>query len=75
MKFLQVRIIKKHSNYIGTFPTYQNYGSWSLDLSGDNNGVISQEITTQPGSNYEITFYMSGNYLCGIIRFKRYSDI
>ena len=36
----------------------------SLDLSGDSRGTISQQIATDPGKTYKLTFSMAGNPEC-----------
>ncbi|MEM7256434.1 MAG: DUF642 domain-containing protein, partial [Pseudomonadota bacterium] len=38
-------------------------GGIALDLNGNTPGQITQQITTVPGAQYEIAFYVSGNFL------------
>lgn len=40
-------------------------GNQSLDLSGSTSGSVSQTVTTAPGSDYTLTWYMAGNPNCG----------
>lgn len=39
--------------------------SYSLDLNGNDQGAIAQTIPTQAGQTYTVSFYMSGNPVCG----------
>jgi large repetitive protein len=50
--------------------TGENYwdaedGDQSVDLSGYAPGSVSQTISTTPGANYTLTWYMAGNPICG----------
>jgi choice-of-anchor C domain-containing protein len=47
--------------------TYWNAedGDQSLDLSGTAPGSVTQAVTTTPGANYTLTWYMAGNTNCG----------
>jgi choice-of-anchor C domain-containing protein len=40
-------------------------GDQSLDLSGSAPGSVSQTVSTTPGANYTLTWYMAGNTNCG----------
>ncbi len=37
---------------------------FSVDLSGSAPGSVSQTVTTTPGANYELRWYLSGNWNC-----------
>jgi choice-of-anchor C domain-containing protein len=40
-------------------------GSQSLDLSGSAPSSVSQTVSTTPGANYTLTWFMAGNTNCG----------
>jgi len=40
-------------------------GDQSLDLSGSAPGSVTQTVTTTPGADYTLTWYMAGNTNCG----------
>ena len=50
-----------------TFSSYwpASDGDVSIDLNGDNTGSISQAIATTVGTEYRVTFDLSGNPACG----------
>ena len=37
-------------------------GNYSIDLSGSDSGRLTQDFQTHIGQQYEVSFYMSGNY-------------
>jgi len=38
-------------------------GSWSIDLNGNNTGVLSIDLGVQAAGTYDLTFWMSKNYM------------
>src|SRR3989338_4855397 len=53
-------VVSGNIEIIGTYwDAYHE--SRSIDLSGSQAGAISQEITTIPGHDYQVQFYMAGN--------------
>ena len=47
-------------DWVGTYWPAQD-GSMSIDMSGLNPGTLSQTFATTIGSNYTVSFYLSGN--------------
>jgi len=47
-------------DYIGSYWKAAQ-GSWSLDMSGNTNGSITQSFATTPGQTYDVTFDLAGN--------------
>ncbi len=47
-------------DWVGTYWPAQD-GSMSIDMSGLDSGTLSQTFATTIGSNYTVSFYMSGN--------------
>jgi len=57
--------IGENVNFIGTYWTSSD-GSQSIDMSGEGaRGSLSQQIPTITNGPYELTFDMSGNFVCG----------
>jgi choice-of-anchor C domain-containing protein len=40
-------------------------GAQSIDLAGATSGSVAQTVTTTPGANYTLTWFMAGNPNCG----------
>lgn len=38
-------------------------GSWSIDMNGDTTGVITMDLGAQAAGTYDLSFWMSKNYL------------
>ena len=56
--------IGENVNFIGTYWTSSD-GSQSIDMSGEGSrGSLSQQIQTITNGPYELTFDMSGNFMC-----------
>ncbi len=54
------RVVSGNIDWNGGY--YRAYdGSRSLDLSGDQPGAVAQTISTVPGREYLLTFWLSGN--------------
>ena len=47
-----------------SIPWHTISGLQALDLSGDSPGCIDQDIDTEPGKKYELSFYMAANLAC-----------
>jgi len=47
-------------DYIGSY-WKAALGDYSLDMSGNGNGSITQSFATTPGQSYEVTFDLAGN--------------